>query len=157
MRTLFLTLEEHLTFEAQAFPLALRDVIGWGAVLQGEIEESHARQRQALATALAALEPETLSWVELTRNVRAFAASLMRDIETEEAAALAADTRRLPRPRRRLGSPSPRRAGIGTCRNTGRRGSTCTPRRSRLRSCKAVLLPAVSGTRARRRRGRQVT
>jgi hypothetical protein len=91
VRTLYLTLEEHLTFEAQAFPHALRDVIGWGAVLQDEIAESHARQRQALATALAALEPETLSWVELTRNVRAFATSLMRDIETEEEALLDAD------------------------------------------------------------------
>lgn len=91
VRALYLTLEEHLTFEQQVFPQALRDVIGWGAVLQEQIEDSHTRQRQVLATALSALEPDTLTWGELARTVRAFATNVLRDLEREEAALLNAE------------------------------------------------------------------
>ena len=38
-----LTLEEHLMFEEQAFPQALRDVIGWGGVLQAQIVRTRTR------------------------------------------------------------------------------------------------------------------
>ena len=90
-RGLFLTLEEHLMFEQAAFPQALRDVIGWGGVLQSQIEDTHARQRDALAKALLAIDQPALSWQELARNVRAFATTLLRDIEEEDAALLNAD------------------------------------------------------------------
>ena len=90
-RGLFLTLEEHLSFEERAFPQALRDVIGWGGVLQAQIEDNHARQREALATALLTIERATLSWPELAKNVRMFATTLLHDIEEEDAALLNAD------------------------------------------------------------------
>jgi hypothetical protein len=87
-RRLYLTLEEVLTFEDQALPPALRDVIGWGAVLREQIEEDHRRQREAIASALSALEPDSLSWSELASELRAFAGAILRDIENEEAALL---------------------------------------------------------------------
>lgn len=90
-RELFLHLVEHLAFEEHAFPQALRDVIGWGSVLQARIEESHERQRRALSTALFALEPDALDAADLALIVRALATSLLRDIEEEDAALLNAD------------------------------------------------------------------
>ena len=91
VRGLYLTLEDHLAFEEHAFPQALRDVIGWGPVLQAQIEESHARQRRALAAAFSALEPSSLSPAQLAREVRSLAASLLDDIDGEDAALLNAD------------------------------------------------------------------
>jgi Hemerythrin HHE cation binding domain len=90
-RRLYRAFEDHLTFEEQAFPQALRDVIGWGPALQEQIEEEHTRQRLTIATALSALEPETQSWGQLASDVQAFAAALLRDIEQEEEALLNAD------------------------------------------------------------------
>jgi hypothetical protein len=90
-RDLYLTLDANLSFEARAFPVALRDVVGWGAVLQEEIHEVHARQRRALASALSGLRPKTVSWSELVRDVRDIAASVIQDLEREEAALLNAD------------------------------------------------------------------
>jgi hypothetical protein len=87
-KRLYLTVEEVLTFEDQALPPALRDVIGWGAVLREQIEQDHRRQREALASALSALEPESLSWSELASELRSFAGAILRDIENEEAALL---------------------------------------------------------------------
>jgi hypothetical protein len=87
-RNLYRTVEAYLAFEERALPPALRDVIGWGSVLQEQIEEDHRRQREALATALSALEPETLSWFELAADVRAFADALLRDLEREDEALL---------------------------------------------------------------------
>jgi hypothetical protein len=87
-RRLYHTLEEVLAFEDEALPPALRDVIGWGAVLQEQLEHEHSRQRQALAAALSALEPASLSYVELANDVRAFADALLRDIDSEEDALL---------------------------------------------------------------------
>ena len=87
-RRLYETVEAHLDFEEQALPPALRDVIGWGSVLQERIEEDHRRLREALATALSALEPDTLSWFELASDVRAFAAVLLSDLEREDEALL---------------------------------------------------------------------
>jgi len=90
-RDLCRAFEDHLAFEEELFPQALRDVIGWGAVLQDQIGEDHLRQREEIAMALSALEPETLSMSELTTTVSAFAAALLRDIEREEEALMNAD------------------------------------------------------------------
>jgi hypothetical protein len=87
-RRLYETVEAHLAFEERALPPALRDIIGWSSVLQERIEEDHRRLRDALATALSALEPDTLSWFELASDVRAFAAVLLRDLEREDEALL---------------------------------------------------------------------
>ena len=91
VRHLYVTIEEHLAFEKVALPQALRDVIGWGAVLQEQIEERHAEERAALAEALKALEPETISPVEVARELRALAMRVLSDIESEDAALLNAD------------------------------------------------------------------
>jgi hypothetical protein len=85
---LYHTVAAYLAFEEQALPPALRDVIGWGPVLQEQIEEDHRRQRQALAAAQTALEPDALSWSELADDLRAFAADLLRDLEREDEALL---------------------------------------------------------------------
>jgi hypothetical protein len=87
-RRLYETVEAHLAFEERALPPALRDVIGWGAVLQDRIEQDHRRQRDALATAVSALEPESQSWFELASALRAFAVALLRDLEREDEALL---------------------------------------------------------------------
>jgi hypothetical protein len=91
VRGLYMTLEDHLAFEEHAFPQALRDVIGWGSVLQEQMEESHARQRRALADAFRALEPSTLSPAQLAKEVRSLAATLLADIDGEDDALLNAD------------------------------------------------------------------
>lgn len=44
-QALYDALTTHLEFEEQVLPAALRDVIGWGAVIQQRIEEDHLRQR----------------------------------------------------------------------------------------------------------------
>jgi hypothetical protein len=75
--------EELLAFEEQALPPALRDVIGWGAVLQAQIEEDHRRQRAALATARSALATPR-SRAALTDAVRALAAEVLRDLDDED-------------------------------------------------------------------------
>jgi hypothetical protein len=90
-RDLCLTLEEHLSFEERALPTALHDVIGWGAVLREQIEEDHERQRRDLASARSALEPDGLSWLELADRVRVFAATLLADLEREDAHLVNAD------------------------------------------------------------------
>jgi hypothetical protein len=90
-RDLYLTLDANLAFEARAFPVALRDVIGWGDVLREQIQEVHARQHQALSSALSGLRPKKLTWVDIVRDVRAIAASVIQDLEREEAALLNAD------------------------------------------------------------------
>jgi hypothetical protein len=87
-RRLYHTVAAYLAFEEQALPPALRDVIGWGAVLQQQIEEDHRRQREALAAAQSALEPDALSWGQLANDLRSFAAELLRDLEREDAALL---------------------------------------------------------------------
>jgi hypothetical protein len=91
VRDLYRTLDANLAYEARAFPAALRDIIGWGAVLQEQIAQVHARQRKALASALTALEPEELSWAELARDLRDIAARVLYDLEREEAALMDAD------------------------------------------------------------------
>jgi hypothetical protein len=87
-RRLYETVEAHLAFEERALPPALRDVIGWGSVLQERIEEDHRRLREVLATALSALEPEALSWLELASDMRAFVAVVLSDLEREDEALL---------------------------------------------------------------------
>jgi hypothetical protein len=88
VRRLYQTVDSYLAFEEQALPPALRDVIGWGTVLQEQIEEDHRKLRVDLATALSALEPQTLSWFKLASDVRAFAAELLRDLDREDEALL---------------------------------------------------------------------
>jgi Hemerythrin HHE cation binding domain len=87
-RTFYRTVEDTLAFEDEALPPALRDVIGCGAVLLEQIEEDHRRQREALAAALSALEPDTLPSLELATELRAFVAELLRDLEREDEALL---------------------------------------------------------------------
>jgi hypothetical protein len=90
-RQLYVTLEEHMSFEERMLPAALRDVIGWSQALEARIAEDHGRQRQELAAALALLDEDDLSWVRLTDELRAFSETLLHDMETEEAGLLEAD------------------------------------------------------------------
>jgi hypothetical protein len=90
-RQLYVTLEEHMSFEDQMLPVALRDVIGWGPALEARIAEDHERQRQEVVGALEALEADTLSWAELAAVVRAFATNLLLDMEREEEGLLDAE------------------------------------------------------------------
>ena len=90
-RALYDTLAAHMAFEEQVLPAALRDVIGWGAVIQQKMEEDHLRQREALAFAISAIEPDGLAGAELVENVRAFARTLLVDMESEERGLLEAD------------------------------------------------------------------
>ncbi len=69
----------------------MRDIIGWGAVVQAEIEEGHERQRATLASALSALEPEAVSSTRLVESVRTFADTLLLDLKAEERHLLNAD------------------------------------------------------------------
>jgi hypothetical protein len=90
-RELYEAFQTQLDFEEQVLPTALRDIIGWGAVVQAEIEEGHERLRADLASAMSALEPESLSPVVLVESVRAFADTLLDDLKAEERYLLHAD------------------------------------------------------------------
>jgi hypothetical protein len=90
-RRLYAKLEEHMLFEERMLPPALRDVIGWGQALQELIAGDHARQRQELAEAKAALDAEALSWSDLTAALRVFADRLLLDMEREEVGLQEAD------------------------------------------------------------------
>jgi hypothetical protein len=90
-RQLYVTLEEHMSFEERMLPVALRDVIGWSQALEARIAEDHGRQRRELSAALALLAEDGLSWARLADELRAFSATLLHDMETEEAGLLEAD------------------------------------------------------------------
>jgi len=78
-------------FEERILATALRDVIGWGSVLQSQMEEGHEHQRATLASAMSALEPERLSRARVVESVRIFADSLLLDLKSEERCLLQAD------------------------------------------------------------------
>jgi hypothetical protein len=90
-RELYEALEEHIDFEQRILPTALRDVIGWGSVLQAQVVEGHEKQRAILASARSALEPEGLSPARLAQSVRALANAILGDLKTEESCLLSAD------------------------------------------------------------------
>lgn len=90
-RELYEAFQAHMDFEERILAAALRDIIGWGAVVQAEIEEGHERQRATLASAMSALEPEDLSPTHVVASVRAFADTLLLDLKTEEGYLLKAD------------------------------------------------------------------
>ncbi|HEX3903686.1 MAG TPA: hypothetical protein VH853_12610 [Polyangia bacterium] len=81
----------HMDFEERILATALSDVIGWGSALRAQIEEDHERQRATVALALSALEPDSVSIGRLIERVRAFADSLLVDLESEERYLLTAD------------------------------------------------------------------
>jgi len=90
-RELYQAFQTHLDFEERVLPTALRDIIGWGAVVQAEIEEGHERQRATLAWAMSTLEPERFSPTRVLESVRAFADTLLGDLKMEERYLLKAD------------------------------------------------------------------
>jgi len=87
-KKLYEALSRHVRFEEQALPVALRDVIGWGAVLHAQMEEGHQKQRARLAAARAALR---LGRDELVASLHSFATALLVDMEKEELGLLWAD------------------------------------------------------------------
>jgi hypothetical protein len=99
-RLLFQAYEEHMDFEEELLPAALRDVIGRGPMLAKQVMDGHQRRRSTLALALSALEPGILPRQHLVDSVRALADTLLRDMKSEERClytadldAMAADTR----------------------------------------------------------------
>lgn len=90
-QALYDALARHMAFEEEVLPAALRDVIGWGAVIQQQMEEDHLRQRETLARAISALGPDGLSGAELVDSVRSFATTLVIDMDSEERGLLNAD------------------------------------------------------------------
>jgi hypothetical protein len=90
-QALYDALATHMAFEEVVLPAALRDVIGWGAVIQQQMQEDHQRQRETLARAISAIGPAGLSGAELVEDVRSFAITLLVDMESEERALLNAD------------------------------------------------------------------
>jgi hypothetical protein len=90
-RELYEAFEEHMDFEERILATALRDVIGWGSELRAEIEQGHERQRATLASALSALEPESVPPARMVESVRAFADTILLDLRSEERCLLTAD------------------------------------------------------------------
>ncbi|HZL20633.1 MAG TPA: hypothetical protein VFG23_23070 [Polyangia bacterium] len=90
-RELYEAFEEHIDFEERVLPTALRDVIGWGSVLQAQVVEGHEKQRAILASARSALEPAGLSPARLAQSVRTLANTILGDLKTEESCLLSAD------------------------------------------------------------------
>jgi hypothetical protein len=90
-RELYEAFQAHMDFEERILAAALRDIIGWGAVVQAEIEGGHERQRAILASAMSALEPEDVSPTYVVDRVRALADTLLLDLKTEERYLLNAD------------------------------------------------------------------
>lgn len=92
VRELYEAFEEHMDFEERILPTALRDVIGWGAVLEAQLVEGHEKQRAVLASAMSALEPAGgLSPARLVQTVRTLADTILVDLKTEESCLLSAD------------------------------------------------------------------
>ena len=95
-RELYEAFEEHIDFEERILPTALRDVIGWGSVLQAQVVEGHEKQRAILASARSALEPAGLSPTglspaRLAQSVRTLANTILGDLKIEESCLLSAD------------------------------------------------------------------
>jgi hypothetical protein len=88
---LYEALEQHVDFEERILPTALRDVIGWGSLLQAQIEECHARQRAMLAAVTASLKPENLPRADLVHSVHALADAILLDLNNEERCLVTAD------------------------------------------------------------------
>ena len=90
-RNLFEELAVHMETEEAMFPAALRDVIGWGAVLRAQMTDDHERQRADLARARSSLEQRRAAPDALAEGVRAFATRVLADMEEEEQGLLQAD------------------------------------------------------------------
>jgi hypothetical protein len=90
-KTLYEALAAHMTFEEEVLPAALRDVVGWGAVIQQRLEEDHSRQREIITTAISEIGPDGLSGDALIESGRAFVDTLIVDMESEERGLLQAD------------------------------------------------------------------
>jgi hypothetical protein len=90
-RDLYRAFLAHMDFEERVLALALSDVIGRGSLLRAQVEQGHERQRATLASAISALEPNGVSGGRLVEGVRALAASILGDLETEETVLLVAD------------------------------------------------------------------
>ena len=90
-KELYAAFGEHMDFEERMLATALRDVIGWGSVLQAQMEEGREKQRAILASAMSALEPQDVSPAVLVESVRAIADTLLHDLQSEESCLLNAD------------------------------------------------------------------
>jgi hypothetical protein len=90
-RLLYDSLATHMAYEEQVLSIALSDVIGWGAVIHDKMESDHTRQREELSQAISALVPGQRSLDALVEDVRAFARTLLLDMETEEQGLMKAD------------------------------------------------------------------
>jgi iron-sulfur cluster repair protein YtfE (RIC family) len=90
-RKLYAELAAHMEVEEQILPTALRDVVGWGAVLQAQMAEENQRQRATLAAARSALEQAGASAPRLSDHVRTFARAVLFHMETQERGLLQAD------------------------------------------------------------------
>lgn len=88
---LYLALDEHMRFEESVLEAALRDVIGRGAELHGQLEKDHQRQRAILAAAIAELGRSDLSGEDTIQSVRRFVDVLVRDMDAEEQVLLSAE------------------------------------------------------------------
>jgi hypothetical protein len=90
-RQLYQAVQTYMAFEEPILATALRDVIGWGQVLQAEMKEGHERVRATMAWAMSALEPDGPAQASLVESVRAFADTVLLDLKTEERCLLHAD------------------------------------------------------------------
>ncbi|MES1204454.1 MAG: hypothetical protein ABUS79_00830 [Pseudomonadota bacterium] len=91
VRELYQAFQTQMDFEERILPTALRDIIGWAAVVRAEIEKGHERQRATLAWAMSTLEPDGFAPSRLVETVRAFADTLLVDLNAEERYLLNAD------------------------------------------------------------------
>jgi hypothetical protein len=89
-RELYDAFTRHMEFEERLLPMALRDVIGLGPLLEAEVVEGHDRRRAALAAAMSSLGPGE-SLADLVDKVRTVADTLLFDLESEETCLLTAD------------------------------------------------------------------
>jgi len=90
-RRLYRALAAHMDLEERLLPAALRDVIGWGAMIREELEVDHARQRQIIELAISGIGPSGLCGAALIESVRSFVAMLIVDMESEERSLLQGD------------------------------------------------------------------
>lgn len=90
-RELFEACEAHMDFEERILAAALRDVIGYGPMLQAQVVEGHEKQRATLEAAISALDPDSPSPIRLVESVRQFTDSLLTDLNIEERCLLSAD------------------------------------------------------------------
>jgi len=90
-RNLYRKFASHIDLEDCILAPALREVVGWGAMLSARLAEEHRRQREQLRHAIALIESDEASGTRVIASIRRFSRALASDMKEEEDEILRSD------------------------------------------------------------------